>query len=73
MVENCACSHKIDYITILLQILNLKVHKNRITGSRVTAILLDEWIFIIGKNGEASRWRFCYQQGLPCLVWLTAG
>ena len=22
----------------------------------------------IGQNGGASRWRVCYQQGLPCLV-----
>ena len=22
------------------------------------------------KSGEASRWRVCYQQGLPRLVWM---
>ena len=37
-------------------------------GSRVKAILLNEWIFSIGQSGEASRWRVCYQQGLPRLV-----
>ena len=39
--------------------LNLEVQQNRITGSR---------IFPIGQSGEASRWRVCYQQGLPRLV-----
>ena len=51
MVRNSAFSHKIDYITIL----NLKGHQNRITGSSVTAILLNGLIFSIGKSGEASR------------------
>ena len=48
--------------------LNLEGHQNRITGSRVTAILLNGWIFPIGQSGEASRWRVCYQRGLPRLV-----
>ena len=26
------------------------------------------WILPIGQNGEASRWRVCYQRGLPRLV-----
>ena len=49
------------------EIRNLEGHQNRITGSTVTAILLNEWIFPIGKSGEASQWRACYQQGLPRL------
>ena len=73
MVENCAFSHKIDYITIFLEILNLKEHQNGITGSRVTAILLNGWIFPIGQSGEASRWRVCYQRGLPRLVFYHIG
>ena len=68
MVRNGAFSHKIDYINIFLEILNLEGNQNRITGSRVTAILLNGWIFPIGQSGEASRWRVCYQQGLPRLV-----
>ena len=32
------------------------------------AILLNKWIFPIRQSGEASRWRVCYQRGLPCLV-----
>ena len=61
MVGNGAFSHKIDYITIFLEILNLEGHQNLITGSRVTTILLNGWIFPIGQSGEASRWRVCYQ------------
>ena len=68
MVRNGAFSHKIDYITIVSEILNFKGHQERIIGSRVTAILLKGWIFPIGQCGEASRWRVCYQRGLPRLV-----
>ena len=48
MVEDGAFSHKIDYVTIFLEILNLEGHQNRITGSRVTVILLNGWILPIG-------------------------
>ena len=48
MVEDSAFSHNIDYITILKKILNLGGHPNCITGSKVTAILLDGWILPIG-------------------------
>ena len=41
MVEDGAFSHKIDYVTILKEILNLEVHPNCITSSRVTAVLLN--------------------------------
>ena len=27
------------------------------------------YIFFYGQCGEASRWRVCYQRGLPRLVW----
>ena len=68
MVGEGAFSYKIDYVIILLDILNLKGHLNRITGLRVTAILLNGLIFPIGQSGEASWWRVCYQRGLPRLV-----
>ena len=68
MVRKGAFSHKIDYITICLENINLKGHQNRITRSRVTATLLNWWIFPIGQSGEACWWRVCYQRGLPCLV-----
>ena len=48
MVEDIAFSHKIDYITILKKILKLKGYPNRITGSQLTAILLNGWILSIG-------------------------
>ena len=41
MVEDGAFSHKIDYATIFNGILNLEGQTNRITGSKVTAILLN--------------------------------
>ena len=47
-VWNGACSHKIDYITIFYEILNLEGHQNRIKSSRVTAILL--------KKGKRKGW-----------------
>ena len=59
MVRNGALSHKIDYINFFWKF---------ITGSRITVIFLNEWIFPIGQNGEASRWRVCYRWGLPRLL-----
>ena len=47
MVEDGASSHKIDYVAILWEILNLEGHPNRIAGSKVTAILLNWWILPI--------------------------
>ena len=44
MVEDGAFSHKIDYVTIFQEILNLERHPNHITGSKVTATLLNWWI-----------------------------
>ena len=48
MVEDGAFGHKIDYITIFRDILNLKGHQNCITGPKVTAFLLNGWILPIG-------------------------
>ena len=59
IVRNGAFNHKIDYITILQEILNVKGHQNWFIGSRVTAILLNQWIFPIGQSGEASWWTPC--------------
>ena len=47
MVEGGAFSHENDYFIIFFEILNLEGDSNRITGSRVTAILLNEWILPI--------------------------
>ena len=46
-VENGAFSHKIDMITIVKEILNLKEHQNCITGSTVTEILLKKKNFFL--------------------------
>ena len=55
-VADGAFSHKIDYVTIFLEILNLKGHPNCITGPKVTAILLNRLILPIG---GASLGRVC--------------
>ena len=55
-VADDAFNHKIDYVTIFQEILNPKGHPNRITGSKVTAILLKAWILSIG---PASSGRVC--------------
>ena len=48
MVQDGAFSHKIVYVPIFWEILNLEGHLNRITGSSVTAILLNGLILPIG-------------------------
>ena len=55
-VADGAFSDKIDHVTILKEILNPERHPNRITGSKVTVILLNEWILPIG---GASSGRVC--------------
>ena len=55
-VADGAFSHKVTYVTIFKEILNPEVHPNRITGSKVTAILLNGWILPIG---GASLGRVC--------------
>ena len=44
MVVDGAFSHKIDYVRKFEEIINLEGYPNSITGSRVTAILLNGWI-----------------------------
>ena len=56
MVEDAACSHKIDCVTICKKILNLEGLHNCITGSKVMAILLNGCILPIG---GASSGRGC--------------
>ena len=41
MVGDGASGHKIDYVTIFKESLNPEGHPNRITGSKVTVILLN--------------------------------
>ena len=40
-VADGAFSHKIDYVTFFREIINPEGHLNRITDSKVTAILLN--------------------------------
>ena len=40
-VKYSSSSYKIDYVIVIKNFLNLKGHQNRITGSKVTAILLN--------------------------------
>ena len=54
MVEDGAFSHKIDYVTVFRKIINLKGHRNRLTGLKVTAILLNGWILPIGGASVAE-------------------
>ena len=54
MVADGAFSHKIDYVTIFLEILNLKGHPNCIAGSRDTDILLNWWILPIGETSAVE-------------------
>ena len=42
------------YVTIFKEIINLGGNLNRITGSRVTAILLNGWIMPIGGASEVE-------------------
>ena len=49
MVENGAFSHKLDYITIFEEILNLERHQNHTTGSRMRGFfLLDKVVKLVG-------------------------
>ena len=48
-----ASNHKIDYITQVKGILNLKENFNCIIGIKVTAIFLEGWILLNG--GVASK------------------
>ena len=56
MVGDGASSHKIDYVERVWNILNLEGHQNRITGSRVMAVLLNWWNLPIG---EVASGRVC--------------
>ena len=44
MVTKRAFSHKIDYVSIVEEFLNLEAHLKRFIGSKVTAILVNNGI-----------------------------
>ena len=68
-IADGAFSHKIDYVTIFKEILNPEGHPNHITGSKVTAILLNGWILPIG---GASSGRVCSCSLRIRLVYIAA-
>ena len=49
-----AFSHKMDYVTIFEESLNIEEHQNRVTGSRVLATLLNGLILPIGKASSVE-------------------
>ena len=59
-VTDGAFIHKIDYVTIFKEILNPKGHPNRITGSKVTVILLNGGFFpLVELHREGSAPAAC--------------
>ena len=59
-VEDGDISHKIEYVTIFKEILNTEGHSNRITGSKVTAILLKGGLFpLVELHWEGSAPAAC--------------
>ena len=60
-VRDSSPSYKIDYVIVMKTFLNPEGHQNRISGWKVTAILLEGILLI----GEASAVRVCDQWGYP--------
>ena len=56
MVEGGAFSHKIDYVTICKEILNLEGYLNCFIGSKVTVILVNGGIL---PSGRVASGRVC--------------
>ena len=64
-VKISSSSYKIDYVIMLKNFLNPKGHQNRISGSKVAAILLKGWILPICGASAVEGLR---STGLPRLV-----
>ena len=64
MVGDGALSHKIYYFQDFLKTLNLKGHQNCTIGSKVTAILLNEWDLPIGGVASGRVWPAACTAGL---------
>ena len=64
-VIDSSSSYKIDYVIVIKTFLNPDGHQNRISGLKVTAILLKGWIL---PTGEASAVEGLRSTGLPRLV-----
>ena len=63
--SNGAFLLKLEYIKIFLEILYLEGHPNCITGSKVTAVLLNRWILPIGGSSAVEGLQ---STGIPRLV-----
>ena len=66
MVGDGAFSHEIDYATFFEEILNLQGHPNRITGSKVTVILLNGCILPTGGASAVKGLRLQPAQQACC-------
>ena len=64
-VRDSTSSYKIDYVIVIKTFLNPEGHQNRISGSKVTAILLKGWLLPMG---GASAGKGLRSTGLPRLV-----
>ena len=62
LVEDGAFCHEIEYVTIFLEILNPEGHQHCITGSKVTAILLNWWILRVGGVASGRVCAHCVKQ-----------
>ena len=67
-------SHKIDYVKIFQEILNPEENPNRITGSKVAAILLNGWILLISgaSSGRVCACSLCSRLVFILLLFWTA-
>ena len=64
-VRDRSSSYKIDYVIVMKTFLNPEGHQNRITGTKVTAILLKGWILPIGGASAVEGLR---SMALPRLI-----
>ena len=64
-VRDSSSSYKIDYVIVIKTFLNPEEHQNRISGLKVTVILLKGWILPMGGASSVEGLR---STGLPRLV-----
>ena len=70
MVADGDFSHKIDYVTLFfVEILNPKGYPNRITGSKVTTILLKGWSFIGKGLRLLPAQQACFKRRVSRVSW----
>ena len=55
-VGDSSSRFKIDYVKVIKNFLNPEGHQNPISGSKVTAILLNGWIWLIGEASAGEEW-----------------